>query len=123
VVLSTSFVNIELSLVDEGAMASSSSPMDAYLERHRHLVLQAEQLATAAVREAKGMPAVLPGQQGHTRKSASALTARRKLMEMSKVIASIERLKQQNLCEPSTYVSFNLNRCFMDWVDSQRIKY
>ena len=75
--------------------------MDMYLEKHRTLVLQAEELATAARHEAKGMPSVLPGQQVDTRKSAYALTARRKLMEMSKVIASIERLSQQHLCEPS----------------------
>ena len=96
------FVNIELSRVpDEGAMASSSSPMDVYLAKHRTLVLQAEELATAARREAKGMPSVLPGQEVDTRKSANALVARRKLMEMSKVIASIERLSQQHLCDPS----------------------
>lgn len=80
-------------------MASSSSPMDAYLEKHRQLVLQAEELATTARREAKGMPG--DGELSDTRKSPQALTARRKLMEMSKVIASIERLSQQHLYAPS----------------------
>lgn len=82
--------------------------MDAYLERHRKLVLQAEELATTARREAKGMPSVLPGQAVDTRKSAYALTARRKLMEMSKVIASIERLSQQHLCDPSVLTVMTL---------------
>lgn len=66
------------------------------MEKHKRLVLQAEDLATAARREVRGVQPSGPGQVDG-RRSVHALAARRKLMEMSKVIASIERLAQQNL--------------------------
>lgn len=69
---------------------------DAFLEKHRALVIQAEDLATAARRE---MRAVKPAVAGtiDSRRSAHALSARRKLLEMNKVIGSIEKLSHDEL--------------------------
>jgi len=70
----------------------------SWLERHEALRAQAEDLANGARREAES--ATTTSAQG--RGGMQSLAARRKLMEMSRVIASMEKLSQDNLCATVT---------------------
>ena len=71
-------------------MASTTS----WLERHDALKAQAEELANSARREAESAAS----SSGQHRGGMQSLAARRKLVEMSRVIASMEKLSQDNLC-------------------------
>lgn len=75
---------------------------DAFLDKHRALVVQAEDLATAARHEMRDVKPAVPG-TNDSRRSAHALSARRKLLEMNKVIGSIEKLSHDQLCVTSSH--------------------
>jgi hypothetical protein len=75
-----------------------------WLERHTALKEQAEQLIARARAEVDAGKA---GQLSDGRRSAQSLAARRKLMQVSKVLAEMEQLSQDNLCA-STH---NLDPC------------
>eukprot|EP00892_Ulva_mutabilis_P002834 jgi/Ulvmu1/12551/UM090_0038.1 len=69
---------------------------DTFFEKHRLLVVQAEDLATAARRAMKVVKPAMPGAID-SRRSAHALAARRKLLEMNRVIGNIEKLAHDSL--------------------------
>lgn len=74
--------------------------VDDFLAKHRALVVQAEDLSTAARREMRDVKPAMAGSID-SRRSAHALSARRKLLEMNKVIGSIEKLSHDALCAPA----------------------
>lgn len=83
-------------------MSSSS-----WLERHDALKAQAEDLANSARREAESAASA----SGQGRGGMQSLAARRKLMEMSRVIASMEKLSQDNLCASQPCLRSALPSC------------
>lgn len=75
---------------------------DSFFEKHRVLVIQAEDLAIAARRAMRDVKPAMPGTVD-SRRSAHALAARRKLLEMNKVIGNIEKLAHDSLYAPSSF--------------------
>ena len=68
----------------------------SWLERHEALKAQAEDLARSAQSEVDAQKGATSAPQ-----SVQSLTSRRKLMEMSRVISSIDKLANDNLCAAS----------------------
>jgi hypothetical protein len=69
-----------------------------WIERHAALKEQAEQLVARARAE---VDAGRAGQVSDGRRSAQSLAARRKLMQVSKVLIEMDQLSQDNLCASS----------------------
>lgn len=70
--------------------------MAAWVERYEALKSQAEELASSAHREVEARAAAGEGS------SAQNLQARRKIMDMGRVITSMDKLAADNMCGPPT---------------------
>ena len=75
--------------------------MSGWRERYEALKAQAEELASTAQREVDARRATAAG-SGETGASQNNLNARRKIMEMGRVITSMDKLAEENSCAPAS---------------------